>query len=322
MNFILSANELYILPLSVCITSILENHKDEDVKIFVLQNDFTGKSINSLNQLGIKYKQEINVIKVADNYYDRVPVLRWSKETYYRLLFNELLPKNIDRILYLDCDTIIDKDIKGLYRKDFENFSLIALVENHNIESRQRLGLYNRGKYFQAGVMLFNLEKMRPVLNYEKSLEIIERLGDKLKVVDQDVINVAFDSSFGEIDGRFNNMRITTFKNNWQRLWNKIDKEEVNDTVIFHYATGKPWNKMFAGSAEKVWYKYLKLSPYAYLYNERYNTLKYKILRTGLMKVLFYEYIHITPIINNLFLKVLSKEKYNNLKNFYRKYVK
>lgn len=79
---------------------------------------------------------------------------------------------------------------------------------------------------------------------------------------------------------------------------------------------------MFAGSLENIWYKYLKLSPYAYLYNEKYNTLRYKILRTGLMKVLFYEYIHLTPIINNFFLKILSKKRYNKLKSFYRKYVK
>lgn len=323
MNFLLSANELYILPLTVCVTSILENNKEEDVKIFVLQNDFTEKSLNLLNGLTKKYKQEINVIKVADYYYDRVPVLRWSKETYYRLLFDELLPKDLDRILYLDCDTILNKNIEEFYYQDFKNFYLMALIENNNTEFRERLGLDNRGKYFQAGVLLFNLEKMRPILNYEKSIEIIEKLGDKLKVVDQDVINIAFDGNIGEIGKRFNNMEITTFYgNNWNRLWNKVDKNEVNDTVIFHYATGKPWNKIFSGSAENIWYKYLKLSPYVFLYDEKYNTLRYKILRTGLMKVLFYEYIHLTPIINNFFLKILSKKRYNKFKNFYRKYVK
>lgn len=322
MNFLLSANNLYILPVTVCITSILENHKNEKVSVYIFQNDFTEKNKDTLNELGEKYQQNIFIIKIQDYFYNQVAVLRWSKETYYRLLINEFLPKDLDRILYLDCDIIVNKNIERFYNQDFKDFSIFALPEKQNNQERIRLGLEN-GDYFQAGVLLFNLEKMRPIMNYEKSLEIINNLGDRLKAVDQDVINVAFNGRIKSINKKFNNMGISNFNgNNWQRLFNKVNKKEIEETYVFHYATGKPWNNLFAGSCEQVWYKYLRLSPFAYLYQTKFSKLKYKIFRTGIVKVLFYGYIHITPIINNIFLRILSKERYNELKNFYRKHVK
>lgn len=322
MNFLLSANELYLLPLTVTLTSILENHRDEDLNIYIFQNDFTNESKEIISNLVKSYNKNLFIMNIDSRYYQNVPTLRWSRETYYRLLYNEYLSRDIDRILYLDCDIIINKNLKDFYYQDLENFSLAALVESENNIDRTRLGL-DVGKYYQAGVIIFNLNNCINILNYERSIEIINNLGNRLQVVDQDVINVAFDEQIKEINKLFNNMGITNFSNkNLNRLLNKVDKTEIRNTYIFHYSSGKPWNKMFAGSVEEIWYKYLKLSPFSYLYNKKYNTFKYKILRSGIMKFVFFEYIHLTPIINKLFLKILSKEKYNKYKLFYRKYVK
>ncbi len=57
MNFLLSANNHYLLPLSVCLTSILENHKDENINVYILQNDFDNENKILLNNLFKKYKQ-------------------------------------------------------------------------------------------------------------------------------------------------------------------------------------------------------------------------------------------------------------------------
>jgi lipopolysaccharide biosynthesis glycosyltransferase len=105
-------------------------------------------------------------------------------------------------------------------------------------------------------------------------------------------------------------------------LLNYTNKEKINESVIFHYATGKPWNNLYSGACENIWYKYLKISPFENLYYEKYSKLKYKILRTGLFKFLFFEYIRLTPYINNLFLKIVSRERYDRLKKFYRDNIK
>jgi lipopolysaccharide biosynthesis glycosyltransferase len=134
---------------------------------------------------------------------------------------------------------------------------------------------------------------------------------------------VAFDGKIKEIDEKYNNCRITNFNgSNINRIFNHIEQRDINNTIVFHYATGKPWNNLFSGSCENIWYKYLSLSPYGYLYKRKFNRPKYKILRLGIFKYVLFLYIHITPIINNLFKILLPKKIFNNLKSFYRKNIK
>lgn len=321
MNFLLSANNHYLLPLSVCLTSILENHKKDSINVYVLQNDFDNENKILLNNLFKKYNQNLYIIDVDNHYYDNVPVLRWSKETYYRLLINELLPNDLKRILYLDCDIIVNKNIKDFYDIDLKNNTIAALIENNNF--REKIGLYKEGKYFQAGVLLFDILKYKTKLNYEKSLEIIEKLGSNMIAVDQDVINIAFDGDMLPINEKYNNCKITNFyNNNLYRLFNFTSRETIDNTAIFHYASSKPWNNLFSGSCEKIWYKYLAISPYQYLYHMKYNKLKYKILRFGVVKYILYLYIYLTPIIEKITRKIFPQKIYNKLKKFYREKIK
>src|SRR5690606_25786620 len=103
-----------------------------------------------------------------------------------------------------------------------------------------------------------------------------------------------------------NNVSITTTEYDTNSTGQQID-----DVAIIHYAQGKPWNKMYSGRLEEVWYRYLQLSPYAYLYNRKYNTLGYHLLRTDMSKKILFWYIHLTPIINRLALSLLPSQYYD-----------
>ena len=134
---------------------------------------------------------------------------------------------------------------------------------------------------------------------------------------------MAFDGKIKTIKEKYNNYHITNFNaKNLNRIFNYTNKKEIDHTSIFHYATGKPWNNLFSGSCEDIWYKYLLLSPYSYLYKEKFGRLKYKILRSGLIKYFLFLYIHITPFIDNFFKVLLPKKIFFHLKSFYRKNIK
>ena len=115
INFLFSCNAEYLMPLNVSIVSIFENHKDNYINIYILHSNLSDKQKENLISLSHEYKQHIHMIEVEEKYYSKAPSLRWSKETYYRLLINELLPKNIDRIIYLDCDIVINNSVEELY---------------------------------------------------------------------------------------------------------------------------------------------------------------------------------------------------------------
>jgi|GEM_PF-1350161 len=323
IHILFSCNAGYGMPVTVSIASIFENHTHTSVVVHVLYSSLLEDQKEKLQTLANTYNQHINLVHVPEHYFNNVPVLRWSKETYYRLLIHELLPDTIEKILYLDCDIAVHKDICELFQMDLGSCSLAALPEKQSTHFREQIGLSKEGVYFQAGVILFDLRKTKGVMNYARAIKILEDIGDKLIAVDQDVINVMFDGKIYPLTENYNNCTITNFEGNaLYRLCNYVNNTKIQQTTVFHYATGKPWNNIFSGSAEHIWYKYLQLSPYAYLYTEKYNTYKYKILRSGISKTIWYLYTYITPGIDTVMKKIFSEHHYQSIKKYYRAHIK
>lgn len=323
INILFSCDTNYAMPMTVCITSIFENNKQNRVDIYIVYSSLSTEQKDILVSLAETYSQKIYLIPVPDHYFNTAPTLRWTKEAYYRLLINELLPPGLKRIIYIDCDTIVNNSLLDLFNLNFDKYCIYALPEEQNFVHRKRLGINELGEYYQSGVLLFDLDKCREIINYKKTLESINLLGDKLKVVDQDIINLVFDGKIKNLDKKFNNCEITNFeKNNFKRLFNIVNKEELEKTIILHYATSKPWNNLFSGSCEELWYKYLKISPYKFLYYEKYNNIKYKVLRLGIFRLLFFYYIHYNYLIDETLSKILPSEVFMLLKKYYRKNIK
>ena len=325
MNILLATDTNFVMPLTVCLTSLFENNKHRKIDVYILHSPLLEDQKNKMLGLAKSYGQTIQLKLVNEHYFNDVPVFfKWSKEAYYRLLINEYLPKELDRILYLDCDTIVNKPIDDLYYMDLGD-RYLAMNEDTNIEKydyRSALGLNSNGSYFNSGVILFDLTKCRDLMNYKKICGVIEEIRDGLKFVDQDVINVIFDEKVTPLDLRYNNYYVTMFKNHrLDRLFNNEDKEMMEETYIFHF-TEKPWSNLYDGSCEDVWYKYLKISPFKDLYFNKFNRIKYKILRTGVMKSLINEYLRISPLINKTATKLLSKNMNKKLKDFYKKNIR
>src|ERR1035437_7017983 len=262
MNILFACDTNYAMPLAVCITSVFENNKSNIIHVFVLYSSLTEKQKEIFNNLAKSYNQNISLIQVEEHYFSTAPTLRWSKEAYYRLLISELLPKNIDKLLYLDCDIIVNKPLNDLYDQDLGEYYISALrTEVKYTDFGKRLGLSPEGYYYQSGVILFNLKKCRSILSYEKASKILNELNEKIIAVDQDVMNVMFYGKIKDLDKKYNNDEITNYnRNNSDRFFNRLDKKIIDNTVIFHYAAGKPWNNLFSGSCEDIWYKYLLLS--------------------------------------------------------------
>ena len=97
---------------------------------------------------------------------------------YYRLGIPEVLPKNIEKALYLDGDTIVEQDLKELWDTDISNYMLGAIEDVEGIDSRIRLDLPD--KYFNSGVLLLNLNKLRETNLLEDSLSYLEKNKEKI----------------------------------------------------------------------------------------------------------------------------------------------
>ena len=168
-----------------CGTSILSmfENTSERVTVHILHdNTLTGDNRDKFIYLAGQYRQHIKFYDVDQcashrmNYFRQTMSQRFSHlhfiGTFYRLLLPEIISPSIDKIIYLDAgDTIVNLDIKQIWDVELGDHPLAAVDEIDRItgEPMKRSmcddGLVQYGKYFNAGVLVINLDRWRANLN-------------------------------------------------------------------------------------------------------------------------------------------------------------
>ena len=130
MNILLSFNSNYFLPALVLLRSLLLNNRwCENITVYVMYLELTEEEIRRFSDAAREFGngQAVFVRVTEDAFADAPLHLHWiSRETYYRLLAQELLPESVERILYLDVDMIVCGSLEEFYWQDFEGNLLVA----------------------------------------------------------------------------------------------------------------------------------------------------------------------------------------------------
>lgn len=253
MNILVSVNKKYLDKIMTTLFS-LSNHVKCDVDVYLMNRSLSKNDIDKLKSY-LKNKCNFNLfeINVENNPLDNLPVYyHMSIETYYRLLAQFLLPKNLDRVLWLDADIIILKNIDDFYFQDFENKSLIACTdikfESERIkEIKEKVGIPIEHKYFNAGVILFNLEKLRKETTENEIVNICNYLQPKVILMDQDILNYFYSFNVKYDDMNKYNFQVVDREN--------IYPNELENIHILHYSSGKkPWNYQWINKTSKYYW--------------------------------------------------------------------
>ena len=235
-----AVDDRYTPFLAVTLKSLIENaSKEYNYAIKILCTDIDKKNKEKIE----KYETENTKIEFVElNYYleeikDKLYTRDYfTQATYFRLFIPQLYPQ-YDKVIYIDCDTVVIGDISELYNIDLEDNLLGAAVEAsvQNIEALREyvervVGMSTYKKYFNAGVLLMNLDAMRRFDFQAKFLYLLETV--KFAVAqDQDYLNRMCKGRVKLISDIWNTMPIATGK----------AKEE--DIKIIHYNhTFKPWH--------------------------------------------------------------------------------
>lgn len=253
MDICYATNESFAPYMAVSIVSLLENNASHSVVVHILHSDLSEATKTRLSAFETRYKNaKIIFHKIDDSRFEkfRLTIGHITRETYFRYMIAEVLP-NIDRVLYLDGDTIVNGDISELFDTDLTN-CYCAGVSDIYIESigyKKTLGL--NGLYINAGVILFNLDEMRRTNIAEKLFKLTAE--NNFKYQDQDAINVAFNGKIKELDCIYN----------FKRAHQKAFPEKTPLAKIIHFVgPSKPWRKFTLNPVKILWYKYESLSLY------------------------------------------------------------
>ena len=160
----------YVLPTIVSMTSMLENIKQGTKYNYyiLISGDFSEENKAKFSKLKEKYKDklDINFIDMKDKYStNRQIEQRITTPMYYRLHLPSILSKE-SKCIYIDCDTIVLKDLNLLYNvKIGDNY--VAGVKaaspqlTGGMKLAYKLGIKSIDQYINSGVLLMNLDGMR-----------------------------------------------------------------------------------------------------------------------------------------------------------------
>lgn len=234
-----AVDDEYIPFLAVTLQSLVEHSSSKNN--YVIKVLYT--HINDENKKKIKKfeKENINIEFVDLNYYikkvkDKLYTRDYySNTTYFRLFLPDLYPQ-YNKVLYVDSDTVILRDIAELYNIDIGT-NLVAGVPDGAVQQikifqdyvEKVVGVADYNNYFNAGILLMNLDEMRKFKFQEKFLYLLETV--KFSVAqDQDYLNRLCKGRAKIIDRGWNVMPIN----------GEIEKEKIK--LIHYNLDSKPWH--------------------------------------------------------------------------------
>jgi lipopolysaccharide biosynthesis glycosyltransferase len=268
IHILVSSDNNYLPILGVMLESLTRTNTESRITVHLLLNlaETDASLLARLEaQLNANANFTVNYVDIAGDFAANFSKGHgYVKAAYYRLLAPWLLPE-LDKVLYLDCDLIVNGDLRELYELELGD-NLIAAVRDASMIGRvytqadnvkeylSYLGIKYVNGYFNSGVMLMNLARFRR-----------ERLADKMlgfalrrecMFVDQDVLNSVCQGRVLYIGARWNSICEGVSKPYPQFAPIETYRDyiaSVTKPVIIHYAWTKPWLDISVHESEAWW---------------------------------------------------------------------
>src|SRR5882724_5287786 len=236
----LASNERYFPGLYCAVASALRYlDRTREVNLRVLDGCLSQTSKNILSRLAGRFGNSVRLeFMPIDASIFRSATLGPGRShmTYCRILLPHLL--DVPRLIYLDCDVLVFRDLSELFDLEFSPGKIPAAVPDSETltlgdDSRTVAGGMNLPavrRYFNAGVMLLNLDELAKQNFTERSLEFFKNWRGHYKFCDQSAINFLLHEQIHELPEY------------WNRASWRFDAQQNNDLdCVLHYTTSAPW---------------------------------------------------------------------------------
>lgn len=247
-HLVINMDDGYFMPTVVMLTSVFANNPRRHFTVHVLSAGLTMGVRKRLEYFaGERYGQTVvfhDIGADATNKFPEYVNSHISMAANYRLFVADILPADVHRALYLDCDLIVDSPLDDLLDTDISHYAVAAVEDmwSGKADNYERLGYDRADGYFNSGVLLINLDMWR-TLALSKDFVAFLETHDNLKFVDQDILNGVLHASWLHLHFRWN------VQDGFLRRKPKIRREmmtelllECGHPAIIHFTGGrKPW---------------------------------------------------------------------------------
>ena len=204
MEILVTLNERYLPPLQVMLTSLHLAHPGQPVTVYLMHGGISENSLQAVGRLCERYEIGFCPLEVDGGLFDQAPVsAQYPRQMYYRLLAPQLLPRQLNRVLYLDPDVLILNSLLPLWQKDLKGNLFGAASHRGKAELASNLNqarLGTEGQYFNSGVLLMDLEAGRSKIRPREIFQYAREHKKELILPDQDILNALYGSRILPLD--------------------------------------------------------------------------------------------------------------------------
>lgn len=317
INVVYSSDDNYAKFAGISMISLFENNKEvEQINIYFIENMITKTNRLKLESIVKKYNRNIYFISHSELCAGLYTDDKFSISAFSRLFLSKI--DDIDKVLYLDCDTIINSSIKDLFEIDINDVYVCGVQDNAGIMYRKLIDFNENDRYINSGVLLINLKKWREENLEEKFIKFINKYNGSVPHHDQGVINGVCKGKIKILKPEYNLMPPMILQNaeqikGYHEIKNYYKQSELNfakqNPIIIHYTEcfyNRPWRKKCTHPYKHIFANYKSISPW----ND--DPLEDKnISNLDKVKVLLFKYLPLNLIIKIRQIKRSTKDGFN-----------
>jgi lipopolysaccharide biosynthesis glycosyltransferase len=253
----LAADHGYAAQMEISILSVIIHNPVDRICFEIIDNGLSEDDKKSIIRVitdgGAVYRFHKMVDLSARMGFDP-PKFQNSYGLYGRLFLPELMP-NDNKVIYLDCDTLILRNLSELYDIELGSYWVGGVKDTISINYLYKLGLVDADVYINSGVLLINLDEWRKNSVTSSIISYIKSHSEDNSLPDQDAINVVCKGNISILDPCFNVMSplyLMSYENiiGYFNILNFYSKDKIirakKDPCIVHftgYPDTRPWQK-------------------------------------------------------------------------------
>lgn len=266
--------------MGISIVSLLENNKDcNKITIHVLDNNIGEQNKNKIEKVIRAYNREVvfyDLTQLIDKLNADFQIPQTISITAYcRLFISTILNKDIEKIIYADCDSIINNSLQDLWVTDFSGNAIAAVEDHVNISSKESIGIPENTRYVNSGFLFLNLEELRKMNAESKMIDVIKAYNGNVNHHDQGIINKVFFNKIKYLHPKYNVLSsFFDFKSTTEIVqfygatayYSQQEIEEAKRNPVFiHYTPSfskRPWIEGCRHPLKNEFLYYKSLSPW------------------------------------------------------------
>lgn len=304
LHIALASDNNYAEFVAIVLTSLFATNKNfKKISVHLLSNEIKSQIINRLDDLvktngGELFVYDFSDIKTRLNI--KVPDTI-AISAYSRLFLAEIIPNKVDKILYVDCDTIINDNLMELWNIPLENNYIGGVLDTlPDDNSKTLIGLSFGDEYINSGVILINLEKWRKDNIQQKFINFLLKHSGNVHHHDQGIINAVCQNKlilhpkYNLTSTYLSHPYLLLAKTNIPFYSHRDVEEAIANPIIIHYTEGfynRPWIANSKHPLANIFEKYWNLTNWGeIIYRPDKRSVAVKILSWSFLNLPYWAY--------------------------------